>query len=86
MNQKGLTSMAENRKMSFEEEYRQARAFLDNKEALAKMVQEIEDSPDADPQLKADLKGKTFNEYLMEKAEPLRKAWNEAAANYKGHY
>ena len=50
------------------------------------MVQEIEDSPDADPQLKADLKGKTFNEYLMEKAEPLRKAWDKAAANYKGNY
>lgn len=50
------------------------------------MVQEIEDSPDADPQLKADLKGKTFNEYLMEKAEPVRKWWDKAAANYKGNY
>ena len=78
--------MARNRKMSFEEEHQRALDFLNDEDALAKMVQEIEDSPDADPQLKADLKGKTFNEYLMEKAEPLRKAWNEAAANYKGRY
>jgi hypothetical protein len=78
--------MARNGKISFEEEHQRGLDFLNNEAALAKMVQEIEDSPDADPKLKADLKGKTFNEYLMEKAEPVRKWWDKAAANYKGNY